>query len=158
MSLSKPFLSPGTCSHGTERHSLAEAAPALPTIQRGFPNRITVGAWGSETFYVVGPALGTAGCLATAWSLPEERQYHPSTWDSQNVPTQCHVLQACGKYVSPTGRKSTTPILAGSELPRHQHSPKCYVPGHHYPSPSRGREVSTETASREGRDLGGKAR
>lgn len=88
MSLSKPFLSPGTCSHGTERHSLAEAAPALPTIQRGFPNRITVGAWGSETFYVVGPALGTAGCLATAWSLPEERQYHPSTRDSQNVPTQ----------------------------------------------------------------------
>lgn len=58
--------------------------------------------------------------------------------------------------VSVTHRKKvkTTPILVGSELPRHQHSPKYYVPGHHYPSPSRVREVSTEIASRKGRNLG----
>lgn len=63
-----------------------------------------------------------------------------------------------GSTCHPQEESQDNPILAGSELPRHQHSPKCYVPGHHYPSPSRVREVSTEIASRKGRDLGGKAR
>lgn len=129
----------------------------FPLFKGGFPTRITEGTWGSEKFYVVGLALGTAGCLATAWSLPEEHQYHPSTWDSQNVPRSATCSRLVGSKCHHRKKVKTTPILVWSELPRHQHSPKCYVPGHHYPSPSRVREVSTEIASRKGRDLGGKA-
>lgn len=76
-----------------------------------------MGTWGSETFYVVGPALGTAGCLATAWSLPEERQYHPSSRDSQNVPTQPRAPALWEVRVTHRKKVKTTPSSLGQSFP-----------------------------------------
>lgn len=81
---------------------------------------------GPEKFSVLGLALGTVGCLGTAWA---------STWRKsceRRMLSQCHVTvknvpsyyqwvsQACGD------QDNNHPCWVGA-------SPKCYVPGHHCP-------------------------
>lgn len=143
---------------------MEQKGTALPRLHQPFPlfkeGFLTESPWvlGVQRHFM---SWGLPWALQDVWQQLGLYRKNASTIPPLETVKMCprsHVLQACGKYVSPTGRKSTTPILAGSELPRHQHSPKCYVPGHHYPSPSRVREVSTEIASRKGRDLGGKTR
>lgn len=109
----------------------------FPLFKGGFPNRISGYLWLREIL-CSGACLGL--CRMFSNSLVSTRRTPVPSLHLRQSKCAHTLPRAPGLWeVSVTHRKKvkTTPILFGSELPPHQHSPKCYVTGHHCPSPSR---------------------